>query len=342
MSASVPLSGYDTDLVSALGDLFGRIPEPVWMNGDIRAEVWDTAILDPAREILSRSGKGVRPRVLERCWSLAGGDPAGPPELLPIVIELLHVGSLIVDDIEDDSRQRRGRPALHRQYGLPLALNTGNWLYFVGLAVLSRIDLADRIRLALYEDISVALMQCHQGQALDLSTRIASTRRSDVPGLVETSTRLKTGTLMQLAAKLGARGAGASGTIVGVCGSYGAELGIALQMLDDWSGIGIEARREKGREDLRLSRPTWPWVWLAEGADEVAYHEVVRQARDIRIDWDADQLVDRLRALLGSVAPGRIRAQLEIAVDRLESGLPADADLGLVRADVAALEQAFG
>jgi hypothetical protein len=46
------------------------------------------------------------------------------------VVEFIHAGSLVVEDIEDGSRIRRGRVALHVRYGMPVALNAGNWLYF--------------------------------------------------------------------------------------------------------------------------------------------------------------------------------------------------------------------
>ena len=41
-------------------------------------------------------------------------------------IELLHNAFLVHDDVEDDSLYRRGRPTLHRQYGVPLAVNVGD------------------------------------------------------------------------------------------------------------------------------------------------------------------------------------------------------------------------
>ncbi len=163
-----------------------------------------------------------------------------------------------------------------------------------------------------------------------------------MPGVVATSTRLKTGSLMQLASVLGARATGAADQVVRTIGAFGEELGVGVQMLDDWSGVNVESRREKGREDVRLSRPTWPWAWLAAEADEVTYRELIRQARGISIDWDADRVVDRLRTLLAPVAPLAIRDQLEGGLDGLRSELPPRTDLEGVRADVAALERAFG
>jgi len=266
--------------------------------------------------------------------------------LLPVVIELLHAGSLIVDDIQDDSALRRGEEALHRRYGLPLALNTGNWMYFLSLALLSRLPLdADR-RLAIYEDISLGLMRCHHGQALDLSVRVTDTPRADVPHIVRATTELKTGALMELASTLGARAAGGSPGRVRAIGLFGNDVGVALQMLDDWSGIHVEARRAKGIEDLRHARPTWPWAWLAEGGDQLAYAEAMHKLRGASIDWELDGVRERIGAQLAATAPDAIEERLEAAMSRLpqEIGASADAVAGLeaVRRELSALTQAYG
>ena len=85
------------------------------------------------------------------------------------MVEIVHAGSLIVDDIEDDSLERRGAPSLHRLHGLPLALNAGNWMYFWALDLLDQAAADDgggRPHPRVFGD---ALYHCHLGQALDLS-----------------------------------------------------------------------------------------------------------------------------------------------------------------------------
>ena len=46
-------------------------------------------------------------------------------------MELTHAGSLIIDDIEDGARTRRGGPAAHLEFGVDLAVNAGNLVYFL-------------------------------------------------------------------------------------------------------------------------------------------------------------------------------------------------------------------
>jgi geranylgeranyl pyrophosphate synthase len=306
------------------------------------ATLLESALFDPAHDILARSGKGFRARLLEHSWALAGGRPGGLPRLLPAAIELLHAGSLVIDDIEDDSQERRGHPTLHRRYGLPVALNTGSWLYFASMSCLSRIPCDEACRLALTQDVIISIMRCHEGQALDISAVVTSLPRADVTAVVSATTDLKTGTLMGLAAAMGARCAGAAEETVERIRAFGSAVGFGLQMLDDWSGIHSEDRRHKGLEDLHLRRPTWPWAWLAEHADQLSYADLVHRLRSASIDWELERVRDRLKSGLKPLAPGLIDTQLERAMSLLRfDGLdPAAADAAA--SELEALVGAYG
>jgi geranylgeranyl pyrophosphate synthase len=336
------LLGPDADLAELLRGLFERLPPEGADHGELDPEFWNRALLDPARDILGRSGKGVRAALLEHSWHLAGGSADGPPDVLPVLIELLHVGSLIIDDIEDDSETRRGGPALHRKYGVPVALNTANWMYFLSLTLLFRIRLEDPVRLALFEDVSLGLLRCHKGQALDLTVRITRVPRPQVPAVVARSTRLKTGSLMELAAVIGAHGAGAPPDRIAALAEFGAGYGVGLQMIDDWSGIRDERRKEKGIEDIRHGRPTWPWAWLAEDRDDEGYARVAERADALSTDREAEEIIATLREALAPAAPERIREHLGRAVARLHERIGDSRHLRDIREDVRKLETAYG
>ncbi|HEY0255203.1 MAG TPA: polyprenyl synthetase family protein, partial [Kofleriaceae bacterium] len=226
------------------------------LDPDVPIEVWRAALAGPAAEFLSRPGKALREMIVTAGWTLGGGVGACPSEL-PLALELLHAGSLVIDDVEDGSTERRGRPALHCLVGTPLAINTGSWMYFWALAELAAVD-AELVAVA-----ARALVRCHQGQALDLAVRITDIESQYVPKIVETCTRLKTGQLCRLAAELGARAADADPETLAAIGNFAERMGIGLQMLDDL-GCLVGDRCAKGGEDLRNARPTWPWAWLAE------------------------------------------------------------------------------
>src|SRR5262249_51575318 len=101
-------------------------------RADFETSLLDTTLYDSAREFLSRPSKGRRSRLIGASYLLAGGNGRLPQAAVDM-IELLHTGSLIVDDIQDGAETRRGGRSLHKLIGMPRALNTGNWLYFVAL-----------------------------------------------------------------------------------------------------------------------------------------------------------------------------------------------------------------
>lgn len=339
MSLTTSHVHLDAPRERALVDVLEQLPAALWVDGVVQADLWDRALLDPARDILSRNGKGVRGRLVEHGWVLAGGMPGTLPDALSITLELLHVGSLVVDDIQDDSSMRRGEPAVHRRYGMPVALNMANWLYFIAVGLVSRTELEPVRRLALLQDVNEGLLRCHQGQALDLSVRVSTVARTSVADVVSTSTSLKTGSLMGLATTMGARAAGASGERLASIQAFGVELGIALQMLDDWSSVAVPRRREKGAEDLIFQRPTWPWAWAAElgtGFDElVRALEEAESARDL--DAVASALVDALR----DRAPAHIDRHFERVVTRLGTIEAEESARAAAMAEVTALRSAF-
>lgn len=265
--------------------------------------LWERALFAPLREIALRPGKEFRGQLTHVAWELAGGTGRLPIEI-PAIVEAYHLGSLIVDDIEDGSELRRGAPALHRIVGVPLALNAGNWLYFWPGALLSRAGFGAETELALRTAIDRAVLRCHYGQALDLSVRVTELHHDEVASVVHATTRLKTGSLMELAAELGATAAGASPEQIRVLANLGRDTGVALQMLDDLGGIAVARRAHKGREDLVAARPSWVWAWLAESVDRVSYRRLRSMAEGVA---RGELEPDGLAALLAErvTGPGR-------------------------------------
>jgi geranylgeranyl pyrophosphate synthase len=276
-------------------------------------QLWDDALLDPLREFVARPSKGFRGRLVELGFRLAGGTKALPREL-PVIVESLHAGSLIVDDIEDDSEHRRNAPCLHRSIGVPLALNAGNFLYFWPQVLLAHAGLSAANRLRAHDRLALCLMRCHQGQALDLSVRVAELAQADVPSVVGAIASLKTGGLLGLATGLGAIAAGADDTRVDAIAAFGCAIGVGLQMLDDMSGIQNPRRREKAHEDLEHGRATFVWALLAEELDPAPYEQLRRELAALRDDVKPEALIERLRFRLGTGGAKRVRAHFARAL----------------------------
>lgn len=292
------------------------------LDASLPMELWERALLGPAEEMLGRPGKLFRCRLTELVGRGAGGDAGGNectkvPEELGWIVELLHTGSLIVDDVQDSSDERRGGPALHRLVGAPLAINTGNWLYFAALALVEETPLPAPARAEILRATVTALMRCHHGQALDLAVHVGQIEPRQLPAVVASTTRNKTGVLMGLAARLGAIAAGASPERIAALAHFGEELGVGLQMLDDLGSLCAPARRDKGQEDLRAGRPTWPWAWLAERSDELSAARLQQRLRGALAHRDAIELTaigDELAASTAGHGRAALRAQLAHAM----------------------------
>jgi geranylgeranyl pyrophosphate synthase len=306
----------------------------------VPVEIWHHALIGPARELVARPGKRFRARLVEIAWRIAGGDGAVPP-LFVSVVELLHAGSLIVDDIEDDATARRGAPALHLVVGTALALNTGNWLYCWPSQLVTQAELPPAVELAVHRDVQRCLVRCHHGQALDLATRIGAMRRADVPCVVAAIARLKTGALLALAARLGARAAGADDPTVASLGDFGHALGEGLQMLDDLGSLRTPA---KASEDLGLGRCTWPWAWLAERADDTTWAQLTRTARTLdRGDANAvAALAGELARQVGDHGRDVAHGHLIGALERLRAHIGERPELAAIEAEISRLEVSYG
>lgn len=342
MTLTAPSPHAVTALVAALRDDAPALPDA---PRDVPAALWERALLGPAAEFLRRPGKQLRAGIVAAGWAMGGGR-GRPPEALALAVEALHAGSLIVDDVQDDSDERRGAPALHRLVGTPLAINTGNWMYFWALGLLDRAGLDDARHAAATRAALRTLLACHQGQALDLTVRIGDLAAADVPAVVAATTRLKTGALTGLAARLGALAAGASPAHCDAIAALGEAVGAGLQMLDDLGSVCARSRLDKGREDLRAGRPAWPWAWLAESADELVWARLQQRARAAvgAPDHELDALADALRREIEPHGRRAVRRALDEALAEARAALGAGAAAGLaaLETELARMESSYG
>ena len=299
----------------------------------------ERALYADAREFLARPGKAFRARLIQTCFSLARGEHAPVPAEAIEAIELLHGGSLIVDDIQDDALTRRGAPALHRVIGTPRALNTGNWLYFVALSRLDALALAPETASELTRAAHVCLMRCHEGQALDLALRVGDLRRADLPSVVRFVSALKTGALTGFAAGLGASTAGASPAVTQRLTSFGQKVGVALQMLDDLGSFVAPKRHHKAREDLSGQRASWVWSWASETLDEHTFKQLVKQ---LSREAELELLRERLSEAVHALGRSRVHEALELAKRELHTMFTPSSALDALHAELTHLEQSYG
>lgn len=303
----------------------------------------ERALYADAREFLARPGKAFRARLIQACCDLASGDGRPVPAAALEAIELLHGGSLIVDDIQDDALTRRGAPALHRTIGTPRALNTGNWLYFVALARLDALQLAPELASGLTRAAHLCLMRCHEGQALDLALRVDELRRSELPQLAHFISARKTGALTGFAARLGGSVShdplGSSQRAMGCLTSFGNKVGVALQMLDDLGSFVSAKRHDKAREDLLGRRASWVWAWAGQTLDEHTFRQLIKQ---LTRGGELDALRERLADAVEPLGRSRVREALESAARELSTVFAPSPALDALHAELNHLEHSYG
>lgn len=141
------------------------VGKPHWKNEpDAHTEM----ISKPVWDLILRRGKRWRP-IFGILMQEALGESSVNYERSWCLAELIHSGALIVDDIEDNSELRRGEPALHVKYGLDVALNAGNLLYFLPTVELFNHEyLNDSQKLRIHEIMMDTCLKGHFGQSLDI------------------------------------------------------------------------------------------------------------------------------------------------------------------------------
>jgi geranylgeranyl diphosphate synthase, type II len=129
-------------------------------------------LYDLVAEYPLRGGKMMRSSL---CIATACAFGARPRDALEVAvsIELLHSALLIHDDIEDGSEQRRGRPTLHIEHGVPLALNAGDTLTLVSLRPLleNHGRLGGELALRIVQETERMALLSAEGQAMELGWR---------------------------------------------------------------------------------------------------------------------------------------------------------------------------
>ena len=294
------------------------------LSGGHVAEQVEKRLIAPARALLNRHSKQMRGRLVELGFELAGGKATDTAavERAAAAMELLHAGSLIVDDIQDGSRQRRGGQSLHLLYGVPTALCTGNWLYFWPMRLLGdlplSVDKSYRVLRAYHE----AVEQAHYGQALDLTVKVDTLPRQEVPALCDAVIGWKTGTITSLAMRIGALIAGADATVEKALADFGMSFGKTLQYFDDLGNVMGRLDPGKRFEDLRLRKPTAVWAMAAARSTDEDYS--VFRAAALRVDDDPAPLLAWFNER-GFVADATVRLNTEMnaAINKLGEALAA-------------------
>jgi geranylgeranyl pyrophosphate synthase/predicted secreted hydrolase len=228
-------------------------------------------LIAPIRAIVDRGGKSWRSYAALACCDVVGGDSRKFVQWLAMP-ELMHVGSLIVDDVQDRSEVRRGGPTCHVVYGEPVAINAGTAAYFLTQHLLHSDELSAERKLRLYDLYFAAMRAGHAGQAIDLGgmadlmpTVVASGDSATLEARILACHRLKTAAPAGCMARMGAVAGGGTDEQIAAVGEFFEALGLAFQIVDDVLNLrGFKGDLKKRGEDISNGTVTLP-VAIAMG-----------------------------------------------------------------------------
>lgn len=280
----MPKSASSSDYQEILSSYLLRIDEQIekilphsvnstWLTQTAGQRCMDTdteqanQFLEPGRSLLKRGGKRWRPLVtILTCEALGGGRMGDA--LVPLT-EIPHNGSLIVDDIEDSSLTRRGAPAVHLEFGTDLAINMGNLMYFLPSIIFENTNIPQEKVMNIMRDWLTTMRRLHLGQGYDI---LWHRNKSFFPNQAsyKRMCRFKTGSLSELAARLGVHVAVSNQNLVEELGNAWADIGIAFQILDDVYNISSGISGKDFGDDIVEGKKSLPVILHIESCPEDA------------------------------------------------------------------------
>jgi len=188
-----------------------------------------------ALEWMAKAGKRWRPFLTACAYQalVENSQETLPDELrrAAVAVECFHKASLIHDDIEDGDALRYGKKTLHAQYGVPIALNIGDFLLGEGYRLLVELNVPNDSKIKLL----TAAAQGHRSLCLGQGNELSWMRQPRPLSVAEVIDifRKKTSPAFEVALRVGAILAGYSDELDAVLEQYSKSLGIAYQIRDD-------------------------------------------------------------------------------------------------------------
>jgi octaprenyl-diphosphate synthase len=180
--------------------------------------------IDSATHLLEAGGKRVRPLTVLLSAACFGAVPAAARDLA-VVAELVHLATLLHDDVVDDGMERRGRPTPRRLWGNAVSVLAGDLLLTHALELTAACGPAPVL-----SELFATLRRLVDGEVVQLRGRTELDVREEVYFRI---VRDKTASLFAWAARAGAAAAQAPAEAIAALGKFGEHVGLAFQLVDD-------------------------------------------------------------------------------------------------------------
>ena len=271
-----------------------------------REEEFPSTLQEAIRYSLFAGGKRIRPILSMASFEAVGGKG---DKILPFAcaLENIHTYSLIHDDLPaiDNDDYRRGKPTCHKVFGVAIAILAGDGLLTEAFRLMTTRPAQDRpsgdeeLILDLINEVAQAagVLGMVGGQVADVESE---GKVADLP-MVQYIHTHKTGAMILVSVRVGAKLGGAKGGILNALTSYGESLGLAFQIIDDILNVKGKAALmgKKTGSDLLKGKATYPSVLGVEESKRRA-HELVGLAVDAlsQLGPEADSLREIARFVI--------------------------------------------
>jgi geranylgeranyl diphosphate synthase type 3 len=213
----------------------------------------DEVLMGPYHYLDSRPGKDIR-SLLIQAFNAWLDVPASSLAVIQRMVGMLHTASLLLDDIQDNSKLRRGAPVAHDVFGVAQTINSANYVYFRALQELSALPNPELLHIYTAE-----LLNLHHGQGMELFWRDTATCPTDAQYLEMVSN--KTGGLFRLAVRCMC----AESQPTQPAAKYtklANMIGVLFQILDDYRNLtdGLYTTNKGLCEDLTEGKFSFPII----------------------------------------------------------------------------------
>jgi len=214
-----------------------------------------------AAHLIDAGGKRIRPLITLAAARLLGGGGDGPRKLAAAV-EFIHSATLLHDDVVDLSSMRRGKKAANLVWGNSASVLVGDFLFARSFNLM--VETGD---IQVLDILARASSVIAEGEVMQLAAaNDAETTRERYMAIIGA----KTAALFAAAAKAGAVAAGRPGAEAVALETYGRELGLAFQLVDDaldYGGMAATMGKNAG-DDFREGKVTLPVIFARDAGDE--------------------------------------------------------------------------
>lgn len=217
---------------------------------------------DAVHHVIEGGGKRFRPILLLLSTKACGYDGEDKAHDFAAILELIHVASLVHDDVIDESIMRRGRESLNSKWGNKVAVLVGDYLHARVLSMLVKYNASEAV-MATLADATQSMCEgevihAYKSQDFELS-------EADYMKIIE----YKTGKLITAACSIGAQLATKHEKTINAFIEYGTNIGAAFQMVDDILDYTADDASfgKKTKSDLQEGKLTFPLIHLRDSCN---------------------------------------------------------------------------